>query len=295
MSTEVPTFRRATMHKAHTDEAWWRQRAPFIGASTTAVLFGEHPFITLGQLARERVNGTRQPDNAAMMVGRYLEPACAQWWADAHDVRVREVDELFTCNEVMVATLDRVVVDAPIIVECKTTRTVVHDVERYWWWQAQAQLACTGYERVEFAVFDGTFRFKAFTVLPDLTAMSNAVEAAALFLEQLDAGVSFMDYEQPRASDALELNVHGREMVRWLRIFTARADELHTEVQRLKGMIDHHLGAHDVGTVNGNEVVRRMYRTTRNAIDTVRLRKEQPDVAAAYTKEPSTSTYVALR
>ena len=38
-----------------------------------------------------------------------------------------------------------------------------------------------------------------------------------------------------------------------------------------------------------------LYRTVRNAIDTARLRKEQPEVAAAYTKEPNTSTYVVLR
>ena len=76
--SDAPAFRRATMRKALTDESWWEQRAPFIGASTAGVLFGEHPFLTLGQLARERRTGARQPDNAAMMRGRFLEDGVAR-------------------------------------------------------------------------------------------------------------------------------------------------------------------------------------------------------------------------
>ena len=294
-TSRASEFRRATMPKAGTDDAWWSQRAPFIGASTAAVLFGEHPFVTLGQLARERRTGERQPDNAAMMRGRFLEDDIARWWAHVHGVEVREVDELFVCNEVMVATLDRMVVGAPVIVEVKTTSQRVHDVERYWWWQAQAQLACTGHERVEFAVLDGSMTLQSFTVLPDDDAMSNVVDAAALFLERIADGEMFVDDRQPAPLDALELDAHARALVHAWRLAQRQSDLLGADIGRLKGMVDHALGAHDSGTVNGNEVVRRMYRTVRNAIDTARLRKEQPEVAAAYTKEPNTSTYVVLR
>jgi putative phage-type endonuclease len=294
-SVTDPVFRRATMPKAETDEGWWTQRAPFIGASTTGVLFGEHPFMTLGQLARERRSGERQPDNAAMMRGRFLEDGVARWWAHVHGTEVREVDELYVCNEVLIATLDRMVVDAPVIVEVKTTSQRVHDVERYWWWQAQAQLACTGYERVEFAVLDGSMTLQSFTVQPNITAMCNLVTEATLFLARVnDPDETFTD-EVGAAPKAVELDAQARELVRRWRIYAARADELNVAVQRVKGILDHTLGAFDVGMVDGTEAVRRMYRTTRNAVDTTRLRKELPHVAAAYTKPPNTSTYMVLR
>jgi putative phage-type endonuclease len=288
-------YRRATMRKAGTDEAWWEQRAPFVGASTAGVLFGEHPFTTLGQLARERRKGERQPDNPAMMRGRFLEDGVAQWWAHVHDTEVREVDHLFVVNEVLIATLDRMVVNAPVIVEVKTTATRVHDVERYWWWQAQAQLACTGYERVEFAVLDASMTLQSFTVMPNPTAMANVVEAAAMFLERLqDPDELFTEAPKP-APESVELDAHARGLVHAWRIAQRQSDLLGDDIGRLKGMVERALGAFDAGTINGHEVVRRMYRTTRNAIDTTRLRKEQPDLAAKYTKEPSTSHYVVLR
>jgi putative phage-type endonuclease len=294
-SSSSPDFRRVTMVKAQTDEAWWSQRAPFIGASTTAVLFGEHPFITLGQLARERRTGERQPDNPAMMRGRFLEDGVARWWAHVHGVEVHEVDELFVCNEVMIATLDRVVADQPVVVEVKTTSTRVHDVERYWWWQAQAQLACTGYERVEFAVLDGSMTLQSFTVEPDAAAMANAVDAAGLFLERVADGELFVNDTQPAAPDAWELDAHARSLVHAWRMAQRQADLLSVDIQRLKGMVDRALGAHDSGTINGAEVVRRMYRKGARLIDATRLRADHPDIAEEYTRIGNASSSVALR
>lgn len=296
MTTE--TFDRVSIAKANTDEGWWTQRAPFIGASAAAVLFGEHPFITLGQLARERTLGTRQPDNAAMMRGRFLEDGVARWWAHVHDTEVREVDVLYSCNKVLIATLDRVIVDEPVIVEVKTTSQRVHDVERYWWWQCQAQLACTGFERVEVAVLDGSMTLQSFTVLPDADAMHAVVDEAAAFLKRVDDPVecaAMINEVQPAPPASVELDAHARTLVKAWAFAQARASVLDDDIGRIKGMLDHALGKCDSGTVNGREVIRRMHRTYRNALDITRLRKEQPEVVKEYAKEPTTSHHLVLR
>ena len=184
------------------------------------------------------------------------------WWAHVNEVEVREADDLYVCNEVLVATLDRVIVDAPVIVEVKTTSQRVHDVERYWWWQAQAQLACTGYEHVEFAVLDASMTLQGFTVMPDTNAMRDIVDAAGMFLERLADGVEFID-AKPTPPDARELDANGRRLIHAWRILAAHADEIDGAIKRYKGMLDHALGDADSGTINGTEVVRRMYRTTR--------------------------------
>lgn len=289
-------FRRATMHKAGTTDEWWQQRAPFIGASASAALFDQHPFLTLGALAREKREGVKQSDNAAMMRGRFLEDGVARWWAHVNEVEVREVDELYTCNEVLVATLDRVVVGEPIIVEVKTTSVRVHEVERYWWWQAQAQLACTGFDRIEFAVLDGTLRLQSFTVLPEPTAMANIVEAAGMFLAAVKDPANDFDDVTFNAPESIELTEPAaREALRWWRNFQRQRDELDAEIGKLKGIIDRALGPCGAGTINGHEVVRRMHRTVRNMIDPQRLRADHPDIAREYTKEPVTSTWLVLR
>lgn len=294
MTQPTHEYQRHRIPRAPVDDEWLAQRAPFVGASSVAALFGDHPFITLGQLVREKRTGERQPDNPAMARGRFLEEAVAQWWAAEHDVDIAEARDLYMVNDVLIATLDRIVVDQPVALEVKTTANRVHDVERYWWWQAQAQLACTGFERIEFAVLDGTLRLQSFTVEPDATAMANIVEAAGMFLAAVRDGTDLgdVDYSAPVA---IELDAEARSALRAWRFAQQRRDDLDADIGKLKGIIDRALGPCGSGTVNGNEVVRRMHRTVRNAIDTSRLRADHPDLARKYTKEPQVSTWLVLR
>lgn len=285
-------WHRRTLPKADNESDWLAQRAPFIGASVVAALFGEHPFITPATLARERREGVRGADNAAMARGRRLEGVVAEWWADEHDTPVAEAPELYVANETLIATLDRIVVGAPVAVEVKTTATRVHEVPRHWWWQCQCQLACTGFDHVEVAALDGSMALQSFTVWPDTDAMVRMLIEARTFLDRIATGEPINPIA--RRVDGLELDTHGRRLVHELRVFQSRADELAAGIGKVKGMLSAHLGAHNSGTVNGVEVVARRTRTVRNAIDTARLRAEQPEVAAAYTKPETTSSYVVV-
>lgn len=294
MTQQTHEYTRHRIPRAPVDDEWLAQRAPFVGASSAAALFGDHPFVTLGQLAREKRTGERQPDNPAMARGRFLEEAVAQWWAAEHGVDIAEAHDLYMVNDVLIATLDRIVVDQPVALEVKTTANRVHDVERYWWWQAQAQLACTGFERIEFAVLDGTLRLQSFTVEPDATAMANIVEASGMFLAALRDGTEFDDVDYT-APPTVELNASARNALHAWRVAETARNALDDDIGKLRGILDRALGPCDRGTVNGNEVVRRMHRTVRNAIDTTRLRNDHPDLAREYTKEPTTSAWLVLR
>lgn len=296
MTTETATeWVRTSMRRGATDDEWWAQRAPFVGASTVAALFGEHPFITLAQLARERREGTRRVDSPAMERGRFLEEAIAQWWAAVHGAEITEAPELFMVNGVVIATLDRLIVDQPAALEVKTTNKRVHEVERYWWWQCQAQLACTGFDRIEVAAFDASMLLQSFTVQPDLDAMQRLIDEAGAFIERCKSREPIEDEPHAPAPDAIELGVEARIMVQEMRKHMVALDVVNREIGYFKGRIDQLLGAHNVGLINGREVVRRVYRTTRNALDVARLRDERPDIADYYTKPPTTSTYVQLK
>lgn len=288
----VPTVERRTIAKADNQSDWLAQRAPFIGASVVAALFGEHPFVTPATLARER-RGERAPDNAAMARGRRLESVVAEWWADEHNAPVAEAPELYVANDTLIATLDRIVIDAPEAVEVKTTSMRVHEVSRHWWWQCQCQLACTGFERVHVAVLDQSMRLQSFTVMPDPDAWVRMLDAARTFLDRIEAG-EVIDDTVPRTADAVELDTATRELVRTLRLAQARAESLNDDIGKLKGYVSAHLGTHNVGTVEGVPVVRRQTRTVRNALDAARLRADWPQLASEYTKAPSTSTFIVV-
>ena len=283
---------RVTMPRAETHEGWWAQRAPFVGSSTAAALFGEHPFTTPAQMARERRNGNRTPDNPAMARGRFLEDAIGQWWAAEHNAEVAEAPLLYVVNGVLIATLDRLIVGEDAALEIKTTTRHVHEPERYWWWQCQGQLACTGFERIELAAFDGSMTLQSFTVYPDDDAIARLVVAAADFLAAVERGDEFDDPKP--TGESIELDARTRHLAHSLHVAEVRADEINKDIGILKGRLDHALGAHDVGTINGKPAVRRMYRTMRNAIDGARLRAEQPDIAREYTKEPRTSHHIKV-
>src|SRR5215471_10456904 len=289
------TFDRRTIPRADNEPAWLEQRRPYVGASTVAALFGEHPFITLGQLARERREGTRQLDAPALERGRRLEHPIASWWADVHGATITDAPTLFIANDAVVATLDRLIIGEPAALEVKTTTRPVHGVARYWWWQCQAQLACTGFERIEVAAFGASMTLQSFTVYPDDDAMARLVHAARSFIEAIEAGDDVAEIPAPRPTDAIECDAHLRGLIKAWRFAQHRAEILDDDIKRLRGMVDTTLGVHNSGMVNGAEVVRRFTRTTRNAIDAQRLRDEYPEVAAAVTKPATTSTYVGLR
>jgi predicted phage-related endonuclease len=222
-----------------------------------------------------------------------LEGVVAEWWADEHNTEVAEAPELYVANDVLIATLDRIVVGAPAAVEVKTTSMRVHEVSRHWWWQCQCQLACTGFERVHVAVLDGSLRLQSFIVTPDPEAMVRMVYEARTFLDRIEAGEDIAP-EVPRTVDAIEIDRNTRELVRTLRLAQTAADAINADIGKLKGQISAHLGTHNVGTVDGIEVVRRQTRTVRNAIDAARFRREWPQLAAEYTREPATSTFIVV-
>jgi YqaJ-like viral recombinase domain len=292
---------RDTIKRAPVDADWLAQRAPFVGASQAAALFGDHPFLTLADLARQHRTQERQPDNAAMARGRHLEDGIARWWAEVHGVEVREATDLYMVDGVLIATLDRIVEHAPpqgmgrVALEVKTTATRVHDVERYWWWQAQAQLACTGFDRIEFAVLDASMRLQSFTVEPEPTAMRNLVDAARAFLDRVNDPTVNLDDIAHTPPDAVELDAEGRSLLRAWRFAQQRLDEMTRDVQTIKGILDRTLGACDSGTVNGNEVVRRYHRKGQRTIDGTRLRADHPDIANAYTNVGQPSHYLVLK
>lgn len=293
--------RRITRAEGHAE--WLAQRAPYVGASSAAALFGEHRHLTLGQLAHEKLTGATQADNAAMRRGRMLEGAVAEWWANENHVDVIDAPELFIVNEVLIATLDRLIVQHPNeALEVKTINTRVTDIidaPRSWWWQAQTQLACTGFDVINFAVLDASLSLRSFTVEPDHDAITTLVEGARVFLDAVEharaTGEVVIEQAEFTPPDAVELGPTVGMYVRAARVLAKRIDIDTADMQRLKALIKHALGASDVGTIDGREVAVVRHRKGAVTIDAKALRREHPDIAAAYSREGLPSSWLVIK
>lgn len=281
--------------------AWLEARRPFVGASEAACLVGEHPYLTLAELAVQKIKGTTKEDNPAMLRGRSLESGIADWWEQGHGILLTEPTELYVFGDVLIATLDRRVVGTDIGIEIKTSNRLVTECSRYWYWQCQVQLLCAELERVDVVVLDPSMVLKGFTVLPAPDDQEMIVEAATKFLDHVRAGELPPDVEiSYKAATALhpKPEVQSTELdaetVRWCRTLAhvqANIRTLQADEDRLKGMIGHRLGDAAEGIHDGQRICTWKF-ISRTLIDNRRLRAELPDIAAEYSTE---SSYRQLR
>lgn len=294
------TIERTRITREPTREGWLAQRAPYVGASETAALFGEHPYLELGDLAAEKIDGRTRTQTAAMVRGIMLEEAVASWWAQERGHELSEATDLYVANGVVCATLDREIHGERAALEVKTTAAYVSEPMRYWYWQAQAQLACTGYERIELAVLDGSMLLNSYTVLPDASAIEALLARAERFLFYVErgeippgAGVSKQGirelYPDP-TDEAVELlptvNSRGqvidpRVLVRDLKVAKAKLKREEHAVAKLESILRTQLRNAQRGTIDGRVAVT-LGVEHRRELDVGRIREELPDIAAKY-------------
>lgn len=292
----------STIPKPAERTAWLEARAPYVGASEAACLLGLHPFKSLAELAAEKLYGTAQPENRAMMRGRRLEAAVAEWYSAELGLALEEPEVLYLDGTgSLCATLDRRVVGTLVGVEIKTTGHYVREPEAYWVIQAQAQMLCAGLERVELAVLDASLDLEVYPVLPDRPLQRELQARARDFLGWIRAGEMPpdlpLDYPTARAlypvadpeAEPVELDAEALSWVRSLRTVSERIKGLETEASTLRGMVARVLGNATEGVHEGARVV--TWRpVARPSVDLKRLRRDHPEIVAEYVTTSSSRT-----
>jgi predicted phage-related endonuclease len=237
-----------------------------------------------------------------MKRGRYLEHAIASWYSDEHGIALEEPDELYVYDDCLIATLDRVVVGAPVVVEIKSVRgRYVTEPERYWYHQAQTQMLCAGAERVDLVALDDSDELKVFTIEPDPEIQALLTEAAHTFLAYIRRGEFPPGIALPYAAAAIlhpsvertsvELDHDAANWCRALACLQSRIRDLQSDEDAMKGMISQRLGDAAEGRHGGRTIV--TWRSvTRSTIDAKRLRDEHPEIARDCA---TSSTYRQLR
>jgi predicted phage-related endonuclease len=293
---------RSTIARPIDESEWLAIRHHYWNASDTAALFGEHPFTTLADVAVRKITRTTDAANQAMRRGQHLEQAIAEWWSDDAGVIVYSPTELYVYDDLVMATLDRGIYGSVSdALEIKTTNRHITEVERYWWWQTQAQCLCADLERVHLAALDASLDLKTFVIEADMWAMSLIAELAGKAMDYIrrgeippEAELEYRHFEKlhPRAiTTSVDLDDDVAQAVAELGRIRNDKRVLDADEEAVKATIAAVLGDAASGMWEGTEIV--TWRSvTRHNLDANRLRKEQPDIHHQYLLE---SSYRAMR
>lgn len=291
------------------DNKWHEERKRGLGGSDSPVVLGVSPFKTSRELWEEKRSQDiidAQP-TAAMQRGTALEPVIAELYHDTTGRELFTVPDAYVDPEcpVMRGNIDRLIQqgngtgDGVLEIKCPGLHVFGkikrEGVPEYYMVQLQHYLAVTGCKWGSLAVFNAEQWELIFFDMQRDDGLINLIRVKdAEFWQMVQDGVPPEEIDQTEKLDLPPLGgdlVHietdqWRQSVERLR----QAQELRKEAEALeqeaKEDIIGYMVAHQADVMEGAGA--RMYyreQAGRVSIDTARLRKDMPEVAAKYQKQ----------
>lgn len=166
-----------------------------IAASAAAAVHGQHPFISLTDLAVELLSDTApapKEQNSAMLRGTTLEAPIRDWAAQLLGHPLTEPDILYCYDEPgvrLIATIDSMSQDGRVFEQKTTNKIWRGELPDYWYWQGVQQAICTGVNEITWVVFDSTLdlHFHIQPVSSDTKQVH--IERCRQFLAAIDMGI----------------------------------------------------------------------------------------------------------
>ena len=296
---------------------WLEARRTGIGGSDIAAIMGESSFTSPLEVFYAK-QGTEREPTPGMDMGARLEAFILRTWAEDNglEVGVTIDDSLMTIRSdgypfllhspdaLITSAIDGAVIEG---VEVKNIRS-----DRNWdgayrmpvriYAQVQHGLLCSGLPLWTVVALVGGAKLITREVEPDIEFQNRMLRQADYFwhahvLPNVPPAPVGTDADARALSAAWDASEGSVEVPGdlWTAYndAVARMNTEKVEVDRLKQEIQQSLAEHDTGTVDGTPVVTWKH-GTRNTIDSSRLRKELPEIAAKYTKTTDQRTFRVL-
>lgn len=269
-----------------------------VGASEVSTIMGCNPFQSIADLAvRKTLEPTVNEQNDAMVRGNILEPALIQHASNVLGIELHTPDFMFARGR-FIATLDaQGVQDYDTIVEAKTTNSWASGdaLPDSWFWQAQAQMYCTGAPKVTFVILDRHLRLCFETVESNTDAQNEMWDRVEAFCRAIDQG-EIPQHEtltaptiaelHPIPVGEVELDSSAIALVAQWQGLKESISLLEKEEKQVKDAIARILLDKEYGTVAGRRVLSWKMQETKR-FDSKAFAEDHPDLAERYTK-PST-------
>jgi predicted phage-related endonuclease len=285
---------RRTIPKPPDRERWLEVRRPYFNASSTAILFDRHPYLTPGDYATVKLTGEEQTPTRAMRRGIALEDAIGQWWAMEHACSVGDVDDLYIAGRVM-ATVDKWALDDDCPIEIKTANHRAFEPERYWLDQCQSIMLCTDRDACWLVWFDPSMDLHEKLIGGDPELQAEILKRSERFMAAIDLGIVpdwiELSYQNiaalhPQSKPAaVALDDEGLAQVQAL----AMCRQLKRDAEKDEASIKDHLAKKlldaESGTYDGLEIL--TWRTTKPSyqVDVEMLTADHPDLVERYRRE----------
>jgi putative phage-type endonuclease len=240
-------------HTAESD--WYQARRRGIGGSDIAAIMGLSRYKTPLQVYQEKIGEAGPiPDNWRMLVGRTLEPAIRQFYADATGHTVLVPESVITCPQYpfLLANLDGYT-DEPRVVEIKTAgngrewgEPGSSDIPTEYMCQVQHYMIVTGYEVADVVASISNREPVIYTVEADRELQEMMVDEAAAFWEQVQKGIppepttyaeAIQKYGNLAVRGGVEASKEIIQAVNRLKVVKESVKAMEAEEERLKGQI----------------------------------------------------------
>ena len=268
-----------------------------VGASEVSIIMGANHYKNIIDLAIEKM---REPEvreqNDAMKRGTFLEQGLLDYASAELGITITTPSSMYL-NGRIIATLDGLAAHPEKVFEAKTSTAYVQGDACLpeWYWQAQAQMFCTGTSVVTFIVLDRQLRITMFDVERNEQDQQHMVEQVQKFCESIDAGVlpenvpltaDQVTLLHPEPAGEVELGASGLDIVQRLQAVKEAIKELESEETELRNHLANMMRDADAGTVDGHKII------TYKAQSTVRFDQksfsdEHPDLLKKYQKKSS--------
>ena len=295
-----------------TREEWLDFRRAYIGGSDAAAVLGLNKYKSaLAVWSEKKGLLTAQSESEATRQGRDLEAYVAARFEEETGKKVRNDAGIYIDEKRpwMGADIDRILVGESAILECKTTQNRAgYNFDRgelppTWYVQVMHYMAVTGKERAYVAVLEFG---KGFHIIP---VERNEDEIAALRQAEERFWKDYVEAHVPPDPDGSEsageavrgINAEISEEAETVMLYdleddfdaldelTQQKDELTKAIEQIKQKICMEMGdAVEGTTMHWRATWKPSVRTT---VDTKRLRKERPEIFAAYSTTSTTRTF----
>lgn len=302
--------------KAH--EQWLADRRKGIGGSDIAAILGLSPFRTPMDVFLEKRGETIPKGNEqAMYWGTVLEDVVAREYQKRTGRKVQRVNQMLVHPEhdFMLANIDRAVIVPEIagnvrwkdgrlttdrILECKTANGHAasqwgeigsDNVPDAYLLQCQWYMGVTRADVADIAVLIGGSDYRIYSIARDDGLIGDMIEVAAEFWQRVQEGIAPDPQSVEEAARKWPRHIAGKSLIVDVTIAEACA-ELETVVQQKKQLEarEDELKTRIMSAFGDAEEIYYMGRKlatwktqTTNRVDTTRLKKEMPDIAAQFT------------
>lgn len=314
----------------NTRDQWLTARRKGIGGSDIAAILGLSPYRTPMDVFLEKRGETQPKGNEeAMYWGTVLEDVVASEYQKRTGRRVQRINQMLVHAEhdFVLANIDRAVIVPEIagnvrwkdgrlttdrILECKTANAYAADqwgdagtdhVPDAYLLQCQWYLGITRADVADLAVLIGGSDYRIYSIARNDGLIGYMIEAAAEFWRRVQEGIAPDPQSVAEAARKWPRHIAGKSLIVDVTVAEACAEleaigqqkkQLEAREDELKTQVMSAFGDAEEITYQGRKLATWKTQTT-TRIDTTRLKKEMPDIAAQFTTSSESRVFRLIK